>query len=250
MRSLMNVLLLGNQGAAAAPSPLLTDLYDFWSFEEVSGNRTGDYAGHVLTDTNTVGQAAGKVDNAASFVAAQKEYLKGANITFGDQDFEACGWVYLTSEVSSVIVGQYDYGDNNRCWRLLYSPVSDRFEFSISRDGTIGTTTTVVANTFGAVSVDTWYFFSVRYDAAGNLATLQINTSADAASHSGGAFTGNEGFAVGMNFSATTLQQPLDGRVDQLLLRVGSLLESDDRTWLYNSGNGRSYAEIVAYTGP
>ena len=41
----------------------------------------------------------------------------------------------------------------------------------------------------------------------------------------------------------------MDGRLDQVGVWK-RVLTADERTWLYNSGNGRSYTEIVAYQAP
>ena len=83
------------------PDALLTDLAAYWQLDEASGGRADSIGGNDLTDTNTVTQAAGKIDTAAHFTAANNESLSiadNAALSMGDDDFTLAAWVYLDSK--------------------------------------------------------------------------------------------------------------------------------------------------------
>src|SRR5262245_2022186 len=82
--------------AAKRRSPLLNALMAHWRLEEASGTRVDAHGGNNLGDINTVGQAAGKLGNAASFLAASEESLTigdNAALRMGDINFTIAGWV-------------------------------------------------------------------------------------------------------------------------------------------------------------
>jgi hypothetical protein len=78
------------------PSTLLTGIVSSWPVNEESGTRYDVVGANHLTDNNTVGYAAGKNGNAASFVAANSEYLSlnaGLNSTIKTVSL----WVYANN---------------------------------------------------------------------------------------------------------------------------------------------------------
>src|SRR4051812_50060322 len=77
-------------GPSRRRAALLNALIAHWRLEEASGVRADSHAGLDLSDINTVGQAAGKLGNAASFVAGNEEILPAADqgaVGMGDIDF-------------------------------------------------------------------------------------------------------------------------------------------------------------------
>src|SRR3990167_10109236 len=54
----------------------LTDnITAYWKLDESSGNAADSVASNTLTNTNTVGYSAGKINNAADFVGANSTYF-------------------------------------------------------------------------------------------------------------------------------------------------------------------------------
>ena len=81
-------------------SSLFDDLVAYWNLNETSGDRadaTGN--GHTLTDNNTVGYATGKINNAASFVAANSGYLSIAD-PFYYNEITICGWINANDNIT------------------------------------------------------------------------------------------------------------------------------------------------------
>lgn len=227
----------------------LTDnLISFWELEEASGTRNDAHSTNHLTDNNTVGQAAGKVGNAAAFVTANEEYLSVASnaaLQTGDIDYTLCAWVYLDTKAHWQIVLTRDGNGSpagSREYHLAYNQFSDRFEFYVFRatDSAVG----VVANNLGSPSTATWYFIVASHDAAADTSYIQVNNGTADSAATGGALqaASSEPFRIGADNSPAG--DALDGRVDQ----VGfwkRLLTADEKTFLYNGGNGRSYGEIA-----
>ena len=86
--------------AAAGPfanhPTLATGLVSYWALDEASGTRYDSVvaSGNDLTDNNTVGSVAGKLNNAASFVAANSESLSLAGgLTALSDNFTVDFWV-------------------------------------------------------------------------------------------------------------------------------------------------------------
>ena len=101
--------------AAAAGSTLLTGLVSYWPLNEQSGTRYDAVGDNDLTDNNTVGYAAGKDGNAASFVEANTESLsrpgaQAGSVSLAGVDFTVSCWV-KTTQAGAMLVSNWDYGE-------------------------------------------------------------------------------------------------------------------------------------------
>jgi hypothetical protein len=239
----------GVEAAGAAVGPVATAtaaLTAYWSLEEASGQRNDSVGTSHLTDVNTVLQAAGIQGNAALFASATSERLSStdnAALSVGDIDFTIATWVRLTTLANAGIVSKWAAGQ--REYTLFYNHndhvPNARFTFGVSADGTAAAI--LDATTFGAPSINTWYFIVVSHSAAGNVTSIQVNNgTADTLSHSGGVFNGTGDFTIGSILGGTF---PLNGRIDETAL-FKSVLTAEQKTWLYNGGAGRSFAEVDA----
>ena len=82
-------------GAPPPVNPLLDGLVAWWSLDKTSGSRADAHTNNItLTDINTVGSAAGKINNAADFVFANEERLENTSslLKFGDEDYAYSFW--------------------------------------------------------------------------------------------------------------------------------------------------------------
>ena len=82
--------------------PLLDGLVAWWSMDETSGTRFDSHTnGLDLTDVNTVGSAAGKINNAADFTFANNEELTNNSslLKFGADDFSFSFWLAHSDNV-------------------------------------------------------------------------------------------------------------------------------------------------------
>ena len=235
---------------------LIDNLQAFWELGEASGTRNDSHSTNHLTDINTVGSAAGKVGTAADFEFDSSEYLSiadNAALSMGDIDFSIALWVYLESKpaADNYILCKYETGTNSREYAILRvnaTPTpADRFRFQVSLTGS-STLAGVSATTFGAPALTTWYFIVAWHSAGANTLNIQINDgTVDSVSHTGGAFSGTAPFQLGA-VKTTVAALFFDGMMDQVGVWK-RVLTSDEKTFLYNSGNGRSYAEIVTPPG-
>lgn len=244
LSGLSGLSALGGVFGASGPATLPVDLYAFWSLEEESGNRvdaTGN--GHTLTDNGTVTSNPGKVGTAAQFTLGEQERLTrtDANFpSFGDIDFTIAGWAFLdTVGATQPLVSKFA-SSPQREWMLYYLSGTNRFQWRVTGDGS--TQTTLNANSLGAPVVSTWYFIVCWHDAAADTISIQVNNgTADSTAHTAGVFNSTADFMLGAHGAFEYFQ----GRLDQwgVWKRV---LTAAERTYLYNSGAGRSYAEIAA----
>lgn len=230
---------------------LLANLVSFWELEEASGSRADAHGSNNLADNNTVTQAVGKVGNAAQFTAANLEHLSiadNASLSMGDIDFTIAAWVYLDTKNNFGLVSKWLTSGNQRGYLLLYSVsdggVANRFGLLVSANGATPTAR-VNANNFGEPSTGAWCFVVAWHDATTNTINIQVNNgTVDSTAHTTGVFDNTASFSLGGIL--TTYE--FNGRLDQVMV-AKEVYSATVRTWLYNSGNGRSYAEVATYTG-
>lgn len=234
-------------GAAVDPNnPGTTDLISWWPLDEASGARADSHGSNDLTDNNTVGQAVGKVGNAADFVAANSEYLSradNASLSAGDVDVSWGLWVYLDDKTAArTVLAKFLVTGNHREYWIQYNLDTDRFQFVVSSDGGSGTIVTLEADNLGSPSINTWYFIVAWHDAAGNTLNIQVNNgTVDSVAHTLGIYDGTASFVLGRIGDASANYH--DGRLDEVFM-YKKVLSADERTWLYNDGDGRSYSDL------
>jgi hypothetical protein len=99
--------------SGAAASSLLDGLVAYWKLDEASGIRFDSVGTNHLSDNNTVGSAIGKIGNAASFVAANSEYLSSASAALDlTGSYSISLWVRFTSTATSVVIGKFNDAAN------------------------------------------------------------------------------------------------------------------------------------------
>ncbi len=225
---------------------VITSLISYWPLNEASGDALDAHSSNNLTDTNTVGAAAGKVSGARDFESGSGELFllaDNAALSTGDIDFSLAAWVNLESKAASqTIVAKGDNGSNGEFF-LYYNSGSDVFRLAVASGAGFANITEVSASTFGSPSTATWYFVVAWHDATANTINIQVNDgTADSTGYTFGSYDSALWWSIGsLGFAAQTF----DGLIDE----VGfwkKVLTAGERTWLYNTGSGRSYADIVA----
>lgn len=229
-----------NRGAGADVAAW--GLVSYWKLEEASGERADSYGTNHLTDHNGVGQAVGKVGDAAQFVGASNEYLSradNASLSTGDVDFWGAAWVYLDSLPPNVfqILGKLELSAAGE-WNLQLRNDTGRFHFRLFNGGGL------VGNAEWTVSptTSTWYHLCWYHDAAAN----QIGISMD-----GGAFataaTSGSPTDTAIDFTLGSFSDALfffyDGRLDSVAFGksppggIAAIID-EIRDSLYNNGDG------------
>lgn len=219
----------------------LTDsLISYWKMDEASGNALDAHSTNDLTDTNTVGSAAGKISNARDFEADNSEYFvraSNASLTTGDIDFSFQAWVQLESKtakrqaITKGGISDYEYG-------LAYANGSDRFVFEVNSTSSGFSVTSITANNFGSPSTATWYHIICWHDATNNQIGIAVNDgTANTSAYSSGVGTNATDFRIG---AYSDFSEYWDGLIDE----VGfwkRVLTSGERTQLYGGGAGLAY---------
>jgi hypothetical protein len=220
----------------AANSPLLTNLMAYWKLDEASGNRTSSVGGYTLTDTNTVGAASGKINNAADFDAASSECLIAAttsDLSTGNIDFTISVWVNLglvDSNTRNIVLKSGDLGSEYK----LFLAADNIFCFNAS------TGSPAYAGGFGAPSPGTWYHLLAWFDSAAGTVYLRINDSFEAStSGCNCSTTSSEKFMIGAQRFYSP-QNFFDGEIDEVGI-WNRLLTTQEKTDLYNAGAGITY---------
>lgn len=225
------------RGRAVAASPLLTGLVAYWKVEEASGTRNDAHGSNHLTDNNTVGSAAGKLGNAAQFVAANSEYLSiadNAGLSMGaGVRFTLAAWVYpdTTTAIQNIIAkrssgaGSYEY--------FLRLDSTDA-RLYVSSDGSA---IAFVATPTGIVAAGVWSLIFAWYDGA-NLNIQVNNGTIYQTAYTADVFNGTAPFLIG-SFD-TGASEFWNGRIDEPAIWK-RVLTADERSQLWNGGAGKSY---------
>lgn len=164
-------------GGVAAPfgghATLGDDIVSWWNLDEESGARIDSHGDNDLTDNNTVLFGAGKIDNAALMVRGLNESLSllGALTPATESDWTITRFVYLTARLGN------DYEtyclDGGGGFYTQVSAGALNLIFGIKGGGGTKTATSV-----GDFSLNAWHFILTSYNAATNIATVQVDAHA------------------------------------------------------------------------
>jgi len=107
-----------------------------------------------------------------------------------------------------------------------------------------GAICTTSANNLGAVSTGVWYFINAWHEAAANTCSIQVNDGApNSANETAGENVADTAANLRIGAQDTTEASFFDGLIDEAAF-YKRVLTAAERTWLYNSGAGRAYAEV------
>ncbi len=224
----------------AEVNPGTANLIAYWSLDELSGTRFDTHGSNNLSDAGAVGNGTLVQGKAADFEvdgSGRLTIADNAALSFGDEDFSFAIWVKTETQAGSMrIIGKWEGGGNNE-YLLYYDGGSDRFIFTVSNDGTA--TGAVTANNLGAVANATKYLIIPWHDSVANTLNIQVNNgTVDSQAYANGCNDNTSTFVLGGLAATGTYDGLMDeGAVD------GQVWTADEREWIYNSGNGRNYAE-------
>lgn len=237
-------------GAAVVALSLKSNLISWWALDESSGTFNDSHGTNHTTTRSSVGSVTGKVGNAADFTGSTGSYAEvtsNSSLQTGDIAFTVCCWVKMDT------VGAYRLfvckdGSGSREWQLNYDRATeptnpDRFRFSVYR--ATDADVRLSATSFGAPSTGVWYFLCAWHDPTIDTMYIQVNNGTVDSRSVGGSMqaAGSQPFSFG-RYGSGAFGIAHDGQVDE----VGfwkRLLTADERTFLYNSGNGRAYSELT-----
>jgi hypothetical protein len=224
--------------SGSAASPLLTDLVAYWKLDETSGTRFDSVGTNNLSDNNTVGSGIGKVGNAASFVAANNEYLSRPMVPglqlFGDLSVSC--WVKL--DASAPVNDFYglvssDTNPSDRGFRLEWDRPGGKPRLIVFDDtGSVF----AIALWSTALNADTWYHVIAWYDSTAGTVNITVNNGPPVSVNGSGVVeTAATTFYVGYRNSI-----PMWGLIDEVGIWK-RILTAAERTQLYNGGAAITY---------
>lgn len=226
----------------------LSDLVDHWELDEASGNAISGTGSNDLTDVNGVGTSGGARD----FEAASSQALTRADnaaLSFGNEGLTIAAFVTAESLPASLDMSivQKTTGSGGDYFLQIRSSdlANSRFAFIVYGSASFGNEGKVLADTFGEPFTATLYFVLGWHDPVNDVVGIQINDgTADTTAHTAGIVDGTGDFEV----SGVTFSNFWDGTIKKLSIFRG-VLSAAEKTWLYNSGSGRTYSEILAGMG-
>ena len=221
--------------AAVVKSTLVNNLVSYWPLNEQSGTRYDAVGSNDLTDNNTVGFAAGKSGNAASFVNANNESLSLTGGNFDSPDYSISFW-HKPSTVGSTYSFLVTLGD---AWNAQIGLVAYRYEDDLyvgsGKDGSGFQAATALQ----ALTDDAWHHVVIWFDSSDSKAKMQINGGSvlETAALDGPRFNATK-FRISQEPAGTGFA--IDGEMDEVAI-WSRVLTEDERAELYALGAGKFY---------
>jgi hypothetical protein len=222
-------------------NPGTTNMVGWWSMDETSGNRADSHSnGLILTDNNTVTYATGKLGNAATFAAANTEYLSRsseANLQMSTADIYFGVWVYTSCASACTIVAKGNGTTKYEYILMLDVNMKPAFFIYNASDGNAG------VNWPTSLTASTWYWVEAWTNKASSTIYINVNNgTSNSATWTGARDNAStDPFLVGQRNSTNYYS----GNIDELVFYKGRILTADERAWLYNSGSGRIYCDVA-----
>ena len=229
---------------------LSLDLIAYYDLEEASGSRTDKAGFNDLTDNNTVLYDVGIQDSAALFDSSNSESLSIADNTFLSMGAnQECTFAFWVKPVdiwgNQVYLSKWNTVGDEREYSFELAYVDSSIKKLSFRFSTLGT-----AATQGVLESDTtlaagseyfvvgWYDVNMGDDTDADSIFLQINNGKIHRSiYATGIYDGTANFMLG----ASDIGLFSDALVDEVGIWK-RILSAYERTYLYNSGSGRTYS--------
>lgn len=240
----------GDGGDGDFPQQILNDqISNYWTMDEVSGDRFDTPGSLTLTDTNTVGSQPGLKGNEAVFVRANDEYLINNSFTTPTGDFSISLWVSLNdlnfhTIVSQIIISAPPF---EGAFVLEYNSNESTFQFTIETDPA-GIPTAVKGNSVKRlVKTGVRYHLVATYNITTGDVCLYVNTQKTKNVHPGAGplYPNSQPLIFGQDADFFTVRG-LDGTIDEVGFWNRELTQTDVNQ-LYG-GNGSEQSQGVDYS--
>ena len=241
--------VLGRGAGSAASNGLLTGLVAYWGLDEASGNALDKHSGGLTLTANAApGNSTGKVySTARTFVQASSQYFSRAHevaIELGDVSFSVAAWVYLTAGAFGTVIAKDSTNTTNqRDFNIQYRSDTDRIRFIVVRNG--GTQINLLANSHGALSLNTWILITAWHDVAADTINISINNGTVDSAATGGALQAASTWPLQIGARGNAPLAAIEywsGRIGPVAFWKNRTLSADDRAALWNGGAGLAYA--------
>lgn len=184
-------------------------------------------------------------DGSRQFAAASNHWLtiaSNATLQVGDINWSIGGWVYFDSVAADQIIAAKINTAGTDSEYMLWMATSDK-KLRLTVRNTANTTSTTHIHTT-VLTTGTWYFVYAYHDSVNDTLNIGVNgVENQTTGYTGGVRTSGNAFRFGCRSDETVGK--LDGRLDSWFF-TKRLLTADEKTDLYNSGNGRTYATAIS----
>ena len=242
------IVFIDSSGGATDPDAIAirAKLTAWWEMSEASGARNDAKGTSHLSVDGTVTTATGVrggADVAASFAGAGGLFVTdntAISVPSGGGNHCIFGWAYISSSSPrQFLVAK---------WNQV-GAASLEYSIQTADDGKIygasGASAYYYTPGSGVTTITgSWVFYVQWRDSTDGKLRLQIN---DGTIHTSSLATdpNDTGSSLGFGYIPTGAFK-LTGRMQRWGFARGAILTSGERTWLYNSGAGRTWAEILA----
>lgn len=187
-------------------------------------------------------------DGAVGLNASNTEYLDGGDDPDLEPDtekFHIGGWLYLEVDDYGALMSKWNESNDEAEYLLWYHSPSKRLRFSIYSTG--NSEAVASSDNFGNIPLNTWLFVDAKWDNS-NIFIRVNNGVYDTTTFSGDIKKSNETFKLGRFINENGFDIDIDGRLDSTFFYKGGTLTDSEITFLYNSGDGRTYAEVASHS--
>lgn len=219
----------------------------FWKMDDAANATRDDFYNlNDLTDVlSNVGQAAGKISNAALFVRASATVLTRtdqASLSLGaNTSLTISCWAYITGAGTFYSLVSKFNAVSDVEYSLECRPGNNQIFFYLGKSNNTYSSE-CTGNFGGSFSSSTWYHIVARYNAGTQIMSIWTNgvkTGGDS-SHPNGTRNGANALTVGSSTAsgANAATDIMDGRMDGVGIWIGTALTDQQIADLYNAGSG------------
>ncbi len=243
---------LAQQCGRKTSNGLLNSLVAFWPMNESSASDDAldlHNNGLILTQQYSPPPVSGLVYPTARLFNPALYYHFYRNneaiLQAGDVDLTLAAWIYTNPGTMSLryVAAQWNTSANREY--AIFTWTDDRMRFGISTTGS----NSVQATSDVPIPREQWFLFVGWHDAVNNTVNAQINNGSVASvANTAGIYVGSSNFCISKQVNA--FGGFWDGRIGPVMLWKstpggGGALSADQRTALWNSGNGLPYAQFT-----
>jgi len=230
-------------------NPGIGDLYEWFEFEETSGNRTGTHLEATLDDVNTCGYDTGVDGNNCADVNGSGSFERLRSDDNSEFKFGLHGAFtvvfffrsYTFDANHRAYVNDFQTSGSQRAWWVAQRATTDKLNMRVNHSGLSADGIDVIHGT--TISSGTWYFARAWHDPDNDEIGVNLDEgTAVTAAHSAGIYQGTGKFTVGGYDEGATGRPQMD--IDKLAIFT-KVLSDAEGDWLYNSGSGRVYTDLL-----
>ena len=235
----------GNGNAYGEFRPNVSDLISYWSLDEASGTVVDSHGSNDGTVTGATYGATGIINDCLDFERADSDYVDvGTGLDFYNRDgVTVSAWIKIetlptTGQFMSIFYNAQDANNTQ-----LYLDIYEQSSTQKIRFGSWGSPNDYYVIYNHSLSTATWYHIVGTHD--GTNFKLYIDGVEYSTSTNAGAIHNNsDDSSIGARDISGTFGNHFDGLVDEVGVWYRELT-AGEISWLYNSGSGRSYNDIV-----